>query len=144
MKAIKYALTALAVALAVPAFAHDGVHIEGAYARFMPGAMAGAAFLTIENHATVDDRLVGVASDVADRVELHTSKTGADGTMQMVHVPEGFAIPAGETHELKRGGDHIMLMGLKARPKDGDTIHVTLTFEHAGDVEIEVPVDGKR
>lgn len=144
MKAIKYALTALAVAFAVPAFAHDGVHIEGAYARFMPGSMAGAAFMTIENHATVDDRLVSATSDIADRVELHTHKMGADGSMQMIHVPEGFAIPAGETLELKRGGDHIMIMDLKGKPKDGDTIHVTLTFEHAGDVEIEVPVDGKR
>lgn len=144
MKAIKYALTALAVAFAVPALAHDGVHIEGAYARFMPGSMAGAAFMTIENHATVDDRLVSATADVANRVELHTHKMGADGSMQMIEVPEGFAIPSGETIELKRGGDHIMLMDLKGKPKDGDTIHVTLTFEHAGDVEISVPVDGKR
>lgn len=144
MKAIKYALTALAVAFSAPAHAHDGVHVEGAYARFMPGANAGAVFMTIENHATVDDRLVGARSDIADRAELHTHKMAADGTMQMIHVHEGFAIPSGETIELKRGGDHIMLMGLNGQPKDGDTIHVTLTFEHAGDVAIEVPVDGKR
>jgi copper(I)-binding protein len=144
MKAFRYALTALAVAFAFPALAHDGVHVEGAYARFMPGAMAGAAFMTIENHATVDDRLVGARSDIAERVELHTHKMGADGAMQMIAVPEGFAIPAGEKHELKRGGDHVMFMGLKTTPKDGDTVHVTLTFEHAGDVEIEVPVDGTR
>lgn len=144
MNPLKYALTGLAVAIALPSFAADGVKIDGAYARFMPGAMAGAAFMVIENNAAGDDRLVGVKSGIADRVELHTHKQGADGTMQMLHVPEGFAIPAGGLHELKRGGDHIMFMGLKERPKDGDTVHVILTFEQAGDVEVEIPVDSKR
>jgi copper(I)-binding protein len=144
MNALKYALTGLAVAVALPAFAADEVKIDGAYARFMPGAMAGAAFMVIENTAAGDDRLVAVRSGIADRVELHTHKQGADGTMQMLHVPEGFAIPAGGLHELKRGGDHIMFMGLKERPKDGDIVHVILTFEQAGDVEVEIPVDSKR
>jgi periplasmic copper chaperone A len=144
MKPFAYALAGLAVAIAVPAFAHDGVHIDGAYARFLPGAMSGAAFMVIENHATVDDRLIGAASDVAKRVELHTHKAGEGGMMQMIHVPEGFVIPAGETHELKRGGDHVMLMGPTRKVKDGDTITVTLTFEHAGDVTVEIPVDNTR
>ncbi len=144
MKPLKYALTGLAFAFALPAFAHDGVMIEDAYARFMPGSMAGAAFMVIQNHSVADDRLIDAKSDVADRVELHTHKQGADGVMQMIHVPEGFVIPAEGSHDLKRGGDHIMFMGLTDKPKDGDTIHVTLTFEHAGDVEVDIPVDSNR
>lgn len=140
MKPMKYALAALACALAIPAFAHDGVEIDGAYARFMPGGKAGAAFMTIANHATVDERLIGASSDVAAKVELHSHKMAADGTMQMLHLEEGIAIPAGATHELARGGDHVMFMGLTRAVKEGDTVTVTLTFEHAGEVKVDIPV----
>lgn len=139
-------LAAAAAALvALPAIAHDGVHIENQYARSTGGIGAsGAIFMEITNHADVDDRLIGAASDVAEKVELHTHKENADGVMQMLHVPEGFPITALQGHALKRGGDHVMLMGLTRALKDGDTIHLTLTFEHAGVVELEVPVDNAR
>ncbi len=97
-----------------------------------------------ENTGAEDDRLVAAASDIAAKGELHTHKQGTDGTMQMVHVPEGFPIPAGATHALQRGGDHVMFMGLTERPADGTTVHVTLTFEKAGVVELDVPVDSTR
>jgi copper(I)-binding protein len=106
--------------------------------------MAGAAFMLIENHTTEDDRLIGVAATIAEKVELHTHVHGNDGTMQMVPVPEGFVIPAEDVHELKRGGDHVMFMGLKEHPAEGSTVHLTLTFEKAGVIEIDVPVDNKR
>lgn len=144
MKPLTCALTGLAFAFALPAFAQEAITVDGAYARFMPGSMAGAAFMTIHNHSGTEDRLTGVTSEIAERTELHTHKQGADGTMQMLHVPEGFAIPAEGTHELKRGGDHVMFMGLKQKPADGDTVHVILTFEQAGEVAVDIPVDSKR
>lgn len=144
MNPLKTALAAGAAFWALPALAADTITVSEAYARFMPGAMAGAAFMVIENTGAEDDRLVGAASDIAEKVELHTHKHGTDGTMQMVHVPEGFVIPAGTTHTLQRGGDHVMFMGLKEHPADGATVHVTLTFEKAGIVELDVPVDSKR
>ena len=134
-----------APAFALPAFAHDNIHIENAYARTNGGIGAtGAVFMEIMNHADEADRLIGVASDVAEKVEMHTHKTAADGVMQMNAVPEGFPIDPLMSHALARGGDHIMMMGLKQALKEGDMIHVTLTFEHAGVVEIDVPVDNAR
>ncbi len=149
MNVLKTALAAAVAAVALPLFtlpalAHDGVMINDAYARFMPGAMAGAAFMLIENHTSEDDRLIGAAATIAEKVELHTHVHGNDGTMQMVPVPEGFVIPAEDVHELKRGGDHVMFMGLKEHPAEGSTVHLTLTFEKAGVIEIDVPVDNKR
>ena len=136
---------AAAAFYALPAFAHDGVHIENAYARSNGGIGAtGAIFFEITNHADVDDRLIGVTTDIAAKAELHTHKETADGVMQMLAVPEGFPITALQGHALKRGGDHIMLMGLKQALKDGDIIHLTLTFEHAGKVPLDVPVDNAR
>jgi len=144
MNILKTALAATAALWVLPAFAADTISVTDAYARFMPGAMAGAAFMTIENTADEDDQLIGVASDIAVKAELHTHKAGTDGTMQMMHVPEGFAIPAHGIHALERGGDHVMMMGLKERPAEGATIHLTLTFAKAGVVELDVPVDTKR
>lgn len=136
------ALTAMAVA--APAFAQDAISIHDAYARFMPGGMAGAAFMEIRNDGAEADRLVDVRSPIAKRVELHTHVAGNDGVMQMIHVPDGFEIPAEGSHRLARGGDHVMFMGLLERPQDGQTIPLTLVFERAGEIAIDVPVDNAR
>ncbi|MGB3317113.1 MAG: copper chaperone PCu(A)C [Albidovulum sp.] len=144
MNVLTAAVAALAVTFAVPAFAGDTIAVTDAYARFMPGAMAGAAFMQIENHGDEPDRLTGVASDIAERVELHTHKAGDDGLMQMLHVPEGFEVPAGGSHALARGGDHVMFMGLTERPAEGAVVKVVLTFEKAGEVELDIPVDNAR
>ncbi len=138
-------LAAAAALVTLPAFAHDGVHIKSPYARTMGGVGAsGAIFFTVENHAEADDRLIGVTSEVAEKVELHTHKDDGNGVMQMLHVPEGFPIPGYGEHALARGGDHVMLMGLTRELKDGDMIAVTLVFENAGEIAIEVPVDNAR
>jgi copper(I)-binding protein len=130
--------------LSMPAFAHDGVHINNAYARAMGKIGAsGAVFFEIENHQDEDDRLISAASDVAAKVELHTHKEEG-GVMQMLHVPEGFVVPALGFYTLARGGDHVMLMGLTSELKDGDVIDLTLTFERAGEVAVQAVVDNDR
>lgn len=144
MSFFRAALAAFALVTAVPAFAHDGVHIDGAYVRFVPGAKSAAAFFNIENHATSDDRLVSATSSIANKTELHTHIMAADGTMQMRPIEGGIVIPAGAMHELKRGGDHVMLMDLTSRPAEGDMVTITLTFEKAGEVTVEAPVDNQR
>ena len=141
----KFLLTAALLAFASPVLAADGVTIVDPYARVMgANAKTGAAFMVIENHADADDRLIGAASDVAERVELHTHKADANGTMRMMEVPEGFPVPAHGDHALARGGDHVMLLGLKRPLAQGDTFTVTLTFERSGEVTVEVPVDLER
>ncbi|MBT8168275.1 copper-binding protein [Phaeobacter gallaeciensis] len=130
--------------LTTSAFAAD-VMVKDAYARSAgKNAKTGAAFMMIMNHGAENDRLINATSDVAKRVELHTHKENGDGVMQMLHVEEGFAIPAGEMHPLKRGGDHVMFMGLNQPFVQGEMIPVTLVFEKAGEVKVEIPVDLER
>ncbi len=144
MNRFQTALAAFAAVIAMPAFAHDGVHINDPYARVMGGVGAsGAVFFEIENHQDAEDRLIGAASDVADMVQLHTHKEEG-GVMKMVEVPEGFAVPALGAHRLQRGGDHVMLMGLKSELKNGDVIDLTLTFERAGEVKVQAVIDNDR
>jgi copper(I)-binding protein len=102
---------------------------------------SGAAFMVIENTGAEDVRLIVANSDIAERVELHTHKESANGVMQMMEVEGGFVIPAGGTHKLARGGDHIMFLGLTRPMVDGETFPLTLVFENAGEVVIDIPVD---
>lgn len=135
-------MLAAAAALTLGSTAFADIAVEDPYARASGvGAIAGAAFMTLVNTGTEDDRLVAVASDVAERVELHTHLIDANGLARMVEVEDGFAVPAGSTHMLARGGDHVMFMGLREPFEDGKIITVTLTFEKAGDMTVEIPVD---
>jgi len=132
---------AIALALPFPALAGD-IAIEDPYARVSTAmSKSGAAFMTIVNSGETDDRLVGAASDVADRVELHTHVQDANGVMSMVEVEEGFPVPAHGRHELRRGGDHVMFLGLTRPLQDGDDVTLTLVFEKAGEMTIDLPVD---
>ena len=118
----------------------DGFRIDAASVRIpFPGAAAGAAYLVIGNASDDDDRLVDVRSNAARRAELH-SHVDADGIVMMQLVDDGFPIPAGGTLELVPGGDHVMFMGLEGRLGDGDRVPVTLVFEVAGEIELEIPV----
>jgi copper(I)-binding protein len=141
------AATAVVLSLA-PALAEDHpekIHIHDAYARTMGGIGAsGAAFFVVHNNATTDDRLIGARSDVAEMVQLHTHIMNDQGVMQMVEVKEGFPLPAGEMHELKRGGDHVMLMGLTRELKDGDAFPLTLIFESGAEVTLDITIDNAR
>ena len=136
---------AAVTALALPAIAEMGkIRIDAAYARSATSmAKSGAAFMGIINHSGEDDRLISAASDAAARGELHTHIED-DGVMRMVEVEEGFEIAAGETILLKRGGKHVMFMGLTDPFEQGEMIDVTLTFEKAGDVDVKIPVDLER
>lgn len=142
---LKSTLLAAAIALsALPALA-DGITISDPYARVSTMmSKSGAAFMVIANTGTEADRLISAASDVAEKVELHTHKQDANGVMQMLEVPEGFAIPAGESYALARGGDHVMFLGLTRDLTQGDVVKLALTFEKAGVIEVDVPVDLER
>lgn len=127
------------------AAAHDGIHVEDAYARVSgENAKSAAVFMTLVNHSVEDDRLLSVTSDAADRAELHTHTLDANGVMHMGEVTEGFPIAGEKPHMLDRGGDHIMLLGLKQGLKPGDTVTLTLKFARGEELMIEVPVDNDR
>ncbi len=130
--------------LALPAMA-EGIMVMDAYARAAsPAARSGAAFMTLHNMSGQDDRLIAARSDAAARVELHTHVETGDGIMQMREIDGGIAVPMGEMHQMMRGGDHVMLMGLTGPLEQGAEIAVTLVFENAGEIEVTIPVDNDR
>jgi copper(I)-binding protein len=105
-----------------------------------PGAKVAGGYMTVTNKGSAPDRLVGAASPVADRVELHVH-LDEGGMMKMKQVP-GFDIPAGGKFVLKPGGAHLMFLDIKRPIKQGERIPVTLKFEKAGEVKAEYAVGG--
>ena len=98
----------------------------------------GAAYMIIKNTGDMADKLLRAESQVSEVVELHISEMN-DGVMKMRQV-EYIEAPAGGQAELKPGGLHIMLIGLKQDLVEGESIDITLYFEEAGKVRVSAEV----
>lgn len=135
-------LAAAAAFLPLTAFAEaPGITVTDPYIR-SANPMTAGAFMAIANANDADCKLVAGTSDASEKVELHTH-IDDNGVMKMVEIPE-MVIPAGGTHALQRGADHVMFIGLKAPLKDGDTVKATLDFGPCGTLDVELPVDNAR
>ncbi len=95
-------------------------------------------FAVVENKGPTNRALVSASSDAAEKVELHEMKMD-NAMMRMSPVPR-IDIPAGGKVELKPGGLHVMLFGLKGPTQAGDTINLTLTFDDGSKVAVKATV----
>lgn len=107
------------------------------------GSMTGtgansAAYMLLRNKTTTPDKLLGVESQAAKAVELHVSELQGDVmTMRPIEFVE---VPANGEAELKPGGKHVMLIGLKHDLKAGEVIDLVLVFEKAGRINVQAEV----
>lgn len=136
---------AAAIALALPAAASAGesgtshIVVQQPWARASAGMAAnGAAYMTITNDGAKPDRLVAASSPVCAMAQLHTHLM-KNGVMEMRPVA-GIDVDPGTPTVLRPGGLHIMLMHLKQPLKQGQSFPVTLTFEKAGAITVQVAV----
>ncbi len=104
------------------------------------GAPNGVAYGLVANLSDQPDTLLSVNTDAADVAELHQMSVGVGDVMQMMPVEGGMSIPAQSFQELKQGGFHIMLVNLKKALVAGESLNLTLTFEHVGEVKVVVPI----
>lgn len=122
------------------AFASD-IMVMNATARasLTPTAKTGAIYFSVMSHGTTEDRLLSISTPAASSAEVHETIVDGD-VMKMRAIEGGLIIAPGKTYEMKPGGIHVMLMGLKAPLKKGDTVALELVFEKAGVVKVEAPV----
>jgi copper(I)-binding protein len=134
-------LLAVAVCLAIisTALAQTGqLEVSNAWARATPAkAENGIAYLTIRS--PTPDRLLSVSSPVAKKAELNTMEMS--GMVMKMRPIASLDIPAGQPVTLKPSGEHIMLLGLNAPLREGQSFPLTLTFEKAGAREVTVAVE---
>lgn len=94
-------------------------------------------FGMLHNNTDKPAHLVSFTSSIdAPKNEIHEVVNGV-----MQEKPGGIEIPAGGTHELKPGSDHLMLMGVTQEISAGDTVKVTLKFQDGTEIkDVELPV----
>lgn len=134
-----------AVLLVQPAAADDytagALKIGHPWSRATPkGASIGGGYMKITNTGNTIDHLIGGASDVASRFEIHEMSMD-NGVMKMRQITGGLEIKPGQTVELKPGGLHLMLVGLKAPLEKGGDVKATLQFEKAGAVTVDFKIE---
>lgn len=134
------ALAALGTSALAQANQSESLSIHHAWSReTAAGQSVGGRFMTIANRGAAADRLLSGTSPVAAEVQLHTMSMDG-GIMRMRRVEGGIAVPAKGTLELKPGSYHIMFMGLKRQLRQGERFPVTLRFQRAGSVTVQVSV----
>lgn len=136
----------LLVACAAPGAGPSNVSVKDPWARPAAGgggmAMGGstsAAYMTLQNSGAAD-KLISASTDAAGVVEIHETKAGSGGMMMMAPLPTGLDVPANGSVELKPGGYHIMLMGVKKDLMPGQTFKLQLKFQSGKTIDLDVPV----
>ena len=153
MREVRTAALAVALILVMAACSgdDDGVTVDGAWSRAGAATQETAA-VYMDLSSADGDALIGVAIDssIAGMVGIHQTVMMSDdmsddstadmgGAMTMDQV-EQIAIPAGDSVALEPGGYHIMMMNLAGPLAVGETFDLTLQFETAGDVVVQVEV----
>ncbi|WP_419537023.1 copper chaperone PCu(A)C [Endozoicomonas sp.] len=93
-----------------------------------PGMSSSAAYMTIQNGTDKAVQIRSLTSPVAKKTELHTTEMN-NGMMKMRRV-DNLTINPGDEVELKPGGYHVMLMGLKKPIATNSKVPVTITFSN--------------
>ncbi len=120
-------------------YAKPKILIENLWVRAVPPMSKNTAlFMVIKNVGDEPDVLIDVKTDISKMISIHKTEN-KNGVMKMVHVKR-LSIPPGGSVELKPGGYHIMIMGLKRGIKTGENVKFTLIFEKSGEIVIKAPV----
>lgn len=132
-------LITLVAALTLSASAFAEVVVDHPYARAVPpGQPNSAAFMSLKNNSNEAVSLVSASTSVAQVAELHTH-THADGVMKMRQIPQ-ITLQANSEVELKPGGLHVMLIGLKRNLDKGEMIDLTLNFSDGSSETLDIQV----
>ena len=120
-----FTVIALLISVQYSAFAAGPVTVSKAWVRAtVPAQQVTGAFMTLSAN---DMRLIAARTPLAESVEIHEMSMD-NNMMKMRQLSDGVFVPSGKSVELKPGGVHLMLMGLKQPMKAGTRVALTLTF----------------
>jgi copper(I)-binding protein len=128
----------LSLCISMPAMS-SSILIQNAFARASIGlAKNGVVFMSIHNRSDKSDQLLAIQTDIAKNSSLH-KHLNDNGIMKMRRVSK-ISIPRNSNIELKPGGFHIMLMGLKNPLTEGNQFNLTLVFKNTGKLTVPVKI----
>ena len=126
-----FVLAAFVVVVVAAAADAGDIAVESPWSRATPGKAPNAAvYLTLVNRGSVPDRLITLATPVAERAEMHAHSMD-HGVMRMRRL-DAIKVDPGLPTILAPGGFHVMLFNLDHPLEDGERFPLTLTLEHAG------------
>lgn len=131
-------LTLLSVVMSANVYANS-IEISTPWSKEVPPTSnVAAAFMKIVNQSPQPDILLAASSPIAKHVELH-SHVDDNGVMKMRQVQQ-IDIKGDNSQLLAPGGYHVMLFDLQQVPKVESTFPLTLTFQQAGEITVDVAV----
>ncbi len=128
-----------AVLFGPPAIAAPGVLVEGAWC--WPSRIDSHTAFVYMSLTLADedaDRLLRAGSDLAAEAQI-LAPGGTKGAARLMPVP-AIALDGHAPTILEPGATHLILRGLKRPLRPGDSVPVTLEFEHAPAVTLPVKV----
>jgi hypothetical protein len=155
VKRVYFGLTLAALVLSACGGASGRLAVQDAWSRPTAAGNNAAVYMVVNNGGSSDDVLLGARADFARAVEMHETMAVDDGmdmgddeggmdmgAMQMMPL-DSLLIPAGEEITFAPGAYHVMLVDIQEKMVEGESFTITLNFEQAGDVEVEVLVGDK-
>lgn len=135
----RFAWLLVALLLSTRIYAGD-ITVEGAWTRATaPGQEQAMVYMSISSvqNATI----VGVSSKASKTAEMHHMEH-KNGMMRMYEV-KSISLPANERMNMNLHGYHLVLTGLKAPLKPGETLPLTLSVEMADKSIVKVDVQAE-
>jgi hypothetical protein len=115
------------------------VRVDGAWMRQPPRtAVSAAVYGVVVNETSRPLTIVGAATDAARAVEFH--ETSTHHHMMHMRPLETLVVPANGRFEMKRGGTHLMLIGMNRPLAVGDQVTVRLRLAEGQEIPIRVDV----
>ena len=132
-------LTLLVFMLSACSPSNGALTVKEAWARPAIQGQTGAVYFVIQNDTRTDDALISASTDAATSAEAHLSMMDSSGVMSM-RMQDAVQVPAGESVVFKPGDLHVMLIDLNRDLQINDTFALTLRFEKAGEITLQVEV----
>lgn len=141
MKRRLFALFFVFSALMLTACRQEGqaLTVSDAWALPAPAGGNSAVYFVIDNPMDQADTLLAASADIAQSVELHRSEMSEEGTMSMHHHNQ-VEVPPKSRVAFEPGGLHVMLIDLPQNLESGEVFPVTLSFQSAGEIQLDVTV----
>ncbi len=130
------ALPFVACVYATAAWADD-LEVRDAWVRQPPPGANAAGYLVLVNTGDAPKRVVGVASDVAARTEIHRSWV-EDGVAHMRRI-DAIEVPPGAEVVLAPRGLHVMFIR-PAKLELGQKVEIRFAVEGGGELKVEAEV----
>ncbi|HMA48025.1 MAG TPA: copper chaperone PCu(A)C [Frankiaceae bacterium] len=112
------------------------LHVEEPRMQEHPAGSDVPVYLSLVNEGSVDDALLGGSTPAAASVGLRRADPGAGPARSVPRVP----LPASRTAELVPSSYFLMLDDLRRPLAAGQAVPITLTFQRAGGLTLDVPV----